>query len=236
MHAKQFTQKGNVLFYVLVAVALMAALSYAISQSTRGNLQQLSRERARLLASEIVEYSTIVANAVGQLRLRGVDDSDLCFNDEAWGPADYDHDGCSDTQNRIFHTDGGGVILTRPPEDAMNPADLPDQIWHFTAENAVQDVGTTCFESACAELIIYVDELRLSVCQEINKLIGIQKISDQPPSDNSLTFERFKGEFNVEDVIGDEAGGKAIKGETAGCFEKTGSPSEYVYYRVLIAR
>ena len=65
----KYTQNGNVLFYILIATALIGALSYAIANSTRGNSDQLTAERARLLASEIIEYAGTMEAGVTQLSL-----------------------------------------------------------------------------------------------------------------------------------------------------------------------
>ena len=79
------SESGNVLFYILIAVALLAALSYTVAQSTRGNVGQLSAERARLYATEIIENANVMSSAVSQLRLRGVDLDELCFDHVSWG-------------------------------------------------------------------------------------------------------------------------------------------------------
>ena len=87
------SQSGNVLFYILIAVALLAALSYTVAQSTRGNVSQLSAERARLYATEIIENGNVISSAVSQLRLRGVGLDELCFDHPSWGASDYDQVG-----------------------------------------------------------------------------------------------------------------------------------------------
>jgi hypothetical protein len=226
-------QRGNVLFYILIAIALLAALTYAVAQSSRGNVSQLSAEKGRLLATEIIEYSNIMASAVAQLKLRGVKESELCFDDAGWGNNDYDHAGCADSLHKIFHPQGGGLTWTRAPHEAMSTALVADDRWHIYSDNEVQDVGTTCADDNCSELILVVDELSQVVCEEIDILLNIIAKGEAVPSDNSDIGETtFKGTYGYTNTINNVD----LNGRTTGCFEKTNPPAEYTFYKVLIAR
>lgn len=231
-------ERGNVLFYILIAVALLAALSFVVAHNGRGgNVQQLSKERARLQATEIIEFGNIMSAAVAQLRLRGVKDSELCFDHAAWGAANYNHTpACDDNLNRLFHPAGGGVVWSMAQSEAMDPAAAPDNLWHIYADNEIQDVGETCGAAACADLILVLDELAVEVCQQINGLLGITDAAAAPPTDTAMGETRYVGVFAYAQTLGDEAGGAAFRGKTAACFQKTGAPAEYVFYRVLRAR
>src|SRR5262249_36573959 len=113
------SQNGNVLFYILIAVVLLAALSYAVALSGRGNFNAVTEEKAKLLATQIIEYANIMSNAAAQVRLRGIKDTDLCFDNAGWGNADYTNPSCSDSATKIFDLKGGGVTWARPPDLAM---------------------------------------------------------------------------------------------------------------------
>lgn len=229
-------ERGNVMMYIFIAVILLAALTYAVAQSTRGNVQQLSADRARMVGAEIIEYSNIMANAVAQLRLRGVEATDLCFDDTGWGGGAYNHGGCTDTANRIFHSGGGGLNWGRPPEIAMAATPVPDNLWHIYGDNEIDDVGTTCGTAACAELILLVDELGEQTCIQINELLGITNPGGVPPTDTNIGETPFAGTFGYSQTIGDEAGGTDFQGRTSACFQRTAAPAEYTFYKVLIAR
>ena len=72
-------QSGNVIYYVLIAVALLAALSYVVAQSGRGGFSSITKDRAGLIASEILDYSNMIETAMGQLRLRGCGLEEVSF-------------------------------------------------------------------------------------------------------------------------------------------------------------
>ena len=70
-HADKKFQRGNVLFLILIAVALFAALSYAISQSNRAGTGDVSREKADLIANQILQHAFAIQQTVDRLRLSG---------------------------------------------------------------------------------------------------------------------------------------------------------------------
>ncbi len=234
LHKRQ-TERGNVLFYILIAVGLLAALSYAVSQSSRGSASQLSQEKARLFASEMIEYANVVGSAVGQLRLRGVADTALCFDHDSWGHDDYDHAGCNDTRNNIFMLDGGGVTWSNAPPEAMDSSASPDNLWHFYGDNEIEEAGLTCGAASCADLIMVADELDVNVCTQLNTLLGVTNPSGNPPVDSAMGTTLFAGSYGASETIGDEAGSAALASKKAACFENDAT-GEYTFYKVLVAR
>ena len=230
------SQSGNVFLYILVAVALIGALTYAVSSGSRGSANQITEERAKLYAGEIIEYGNNLASAVSQVRLRGTDVSLMCFDHASWGANDYDHGGCTDDMNRIYHPSGGGITWVNAPAEGMDTAATPDNLFHFYGDNEIENVGTTTGAAGSADLILVVDELLLSTCQHINGLLGVTDSDDAPPTDSAFGETRYIGSFGYTETIGDEAGGAALAGKTAACFQKTDAPAEYVFYKVLVSR
>lgn len=229
-------ESGNVLFYILIAVALIAALSFAVVQSGGGGTKGISDDRARLIATEIIEYSNVMSSAVSQLTLRGVDLGELCFDDANWGGSNYAYSpACDDNFNKIFHISGAGVNWVQAPSEAMDGAASPDNLWHIYGDNEVESVGTTCGAAGCSDLILVVDELAKSVCQQINGLLDVTATSEDPPTDTDIGETRYIGAFGYTATIGDEAGGAELVGRASGCFENT-TDNKYVFYKVLIAR
>lgn len=241
----RISESGNAIIYIFVAIALLAALSFAVSQSSRSAGKGLQEDRASLSATEIISYGDTVAKAAGQLRLRGVRDYQLSF---AHTSAHTDY-GTYDTEPRaeIFNPAGGGVIYRQPPVLA---AVTPPLTYEFSGAYAIDRIGLTgCTlpandPSACSELLLVVSGLRREVCQMINHQLGITQTKDaDPPEDDALpTTPRFAGNatatpnpYTFTETMGDDGDSELLRQQTAGCYLNPGS-SSYVYYQVLIAR
>lgn len=63
-------ENGNALFLILIAVALFAALSYAITNSRRGG-GNIDRETATLNAASLVQMTTLLRSAADRMVLFG---------------------------------------------------------------------------------------------------------------------------------------------------------------------
>lgn len=226
-------QSGNALFFILIAVAMLGALSFAVSQGGRSSGSGVSAEKARLAATDLIDYSNTVANAAAQLRLRGYSLSELSFeNDIVSG---YSNGNCAEDLCKIFAPAGGGVSYLEPPKDIFADTPAPDYEWHFYGDNAIQGAGMTCANASCADIIMVLDELDLSVCQQLNDLLGVSaNLSDAPPTDADVGNTKYTGSFSYSETIGDSDA--SLDGLRSVCIQKTTSPAEYVYYRVLISQ
>lgn len=232
-HINRHGERGNVLFYILIAVSMLGALSYAVTQSSRGNVTQMSTERNKLVAGELIEYSNVMVQAVSQLRLRGVDEDELCFDDPAWGADDYDHAGCTDNYNKIYHPDGAALSWSGLPDDAVDAGASPDNLWHINGANEVEGIGTTCGSDSCVDLLLIADELKQNVCTSINDLLGVSNPSEVPPSDMGMSHSRFMGVYGFNETMSDEDVNLISKQSACYLDDDTGV---YTFYTVLLAR
>lgn len=238
------SESGNAMIYIFIAIALLAALSFAVSQSSRSAGKSLAEDRAALVASEIISYGDTVAKASGQLRLRGIKDYQLRFAHPD-APADY---GTYDDEPtaEIFNPAGGGVLYRAPPPQAGSG---PPLVYEISGDVAIDRIGLTgCTAPAhqpedCSELLIVVAGLRKEVCQMINDQLGLAHRNDEPPEDDALpTTPRFVGNasstpnpYTFTETIGDDGDSALLSQQTAGCYYNSGAAS-HVYYQVLIAR
>jgi hypothetical protein len=227
-------ERGNVLFYVLIGVTLLAALIYAVSQSGRGSVQQVNIEKAKLLATEILEYGNTVSTAVAQLRLRGCSLDKINFENDTVGG--YVNAGApSDKTCNIFDLAGGGVTFKKPPVEAVVNGGTQRQI--FSGEIEVAEVGTTCGDTPCDDLVMFSGELTKDICIEINNKLGISNPLGNPPESAADTAgtSPYIGAFGHEETLGEEPDAAPIKGKTAGCYRDTGDSANY-FYKVLATR
>lgn len=221
-------ESGSAIFFIFIAVALLAALSFAVSQSSRSSGKSLTEDRARLAASEVIAYGDTVAKSIGQLRLRGITETGIRFSHPDADPA-Y---GVYDTTPRaeIFNPQGGGVLFRKPPPLAVSNSTAT---YVFTGENAVESIGADCGTADCNELLITLSNVKPEVCQFINYILGYAGKSDPLPDDSDMGMTPFAGTYAVSDTISDES--SFLSGKTAGCHLNAGT-GENVYYQVLIAR
>jgi len=224
------SESGNVLFYILIAVVLIAALSFAVSRSNQGGSGTVSAETAKLAASEIIEFGNVAANAVAQLRLRGCPDTQLSFeNDQITG---YTNAGAPDDDTcHIFKLAGGAVNWSAVPADAAASAAA---VWTFNGEMDFINIGSNCANSGCTEMVAMIPDVRDQVCKTVNELLGV----DTPatvPIDGSSSIVKFTGSYGYSNQVGDEANSAKLVGFKAGCFTSTAAGYN-VFYRVLRAR
>ncbi len=225
-------ESGNVIFIILIAIALLAALTFAVSQGNRGSSVKVGKDRAKLFASDIVEYSESVATAVAQLRLRGCTETQISFED----PQNIGYTNGNAPANfmcHIFHPDGGGVNWRPPPQDAKDSSFNGKIEWLITADTRIQNIGTNNTNNTSTELMITVQNLSDTVCEELNKNTNIQ--STAIPADDEFGVTKFTGSYgyNASLLIGETDA--SLRGKKAGCSYDVASDAN-VFYRVLIAR
>jgi hypothetical protein len=112
------SNKGNILFLILIAVALFAALSYAITGSSRSGSNTISKDKAKLAASHILSWTAKFDKAVQRMMIiDGVKPYELSFRSNqkryngTFANNTYNNVRCSGTKCRVFHPDGGGMEI-----------------------------------------------------------------------------------------------------------------------------
>lgn len=225
MRAKE---SGNAMFYILIAIALLAALSYAVAQGGRTGAQNLTEDRQRLLATEIIDYADIMKKTVQMLRLRGSQFSDLSF--ASANLAGYGVPGAAPA-HELFNSEGGSLLYKKPDDDALaSPSD-----WVFTATNEIENIGTTGGAAGNADLLMVLQPILKDVCTRINILLGVDNPAGDPPADADIdTTTPFTGSDGFAQSVGDDPG-SALAGRNAGCFRETAS-GNYYFYQVLLPR
>ncbi len=94
-------ENGNVLFIILIAVALFAALSYAVTSSGRGGVDDGSYEKAELDQAELDSYTAAINAA--RMRLEIVRQ---CETIDYTPPSGW---GVEDKRCHMFASEGGSV-------------------------------------------------------------------------------------------------------------------------------
>ena len=231
-NAQRLSEGGNALFIILIAVALLGALSYAVTQSNRGGVSALTEEKAEVYAAEILQYAQTVANAVAQLRLRGCDETEISFENNV-GLANYiNPNSPSDKTCHVFHPSGGGLSWS-VPDQGMIAGTVNADNWAVYMQNEFSGIGTTGANDQHVDLALFLNDVKPSICLHINSKLNIINTSNTPPSDGSVSDDEFTGTFQYDDTIGDED--INLNAKKSACFYDI-SEDWHSFYKVLIAR
>lgn len=229
--AKIQNQRGSVFIYILVAIALFAGLSYAVSRGSRGGSTALTDEQAKLAAQEIINYGNTVANAVQKLRLRGCSDTEISFENSQSVDNYTNANAPSDNSCHVFDLAGGNITYTLIPDIALDEslsAGISYGQYRFR-EAAIDNVGSN--EN---DLFLQPSNLKRGVCLEINNILGIDNPSGEPPSESHTAAALFTGTYAAPtpDNIGDD-GGHNLSGKLSFCRNHS---ANYKYLQVLVTR
>ena len=232
-------QSGNALWFILLAVALLAFLTGVISRNSSSVDQAGSVERARIKASSILNYAKSVEATVQQMLLNGISENDLDFIEISDA---HDNTNCTSTECEIFHVAGGGIAYRTPAELLSDNAHT--DIWHVSTENRVYLSGCEDVNNRCTELLLMAKDIPRSICLQINKIQGITNTGgDAPQIQDIVEGTAFTGTYsttiNALSIGGTNATNEApeAQGKSAGCIYEFGSGQEtYTFYQVLIPR
>lgn len=228
------SEKGSIFFYILLAVALFAALSYAVSRNNTGSTNVFDEESAKLAAQEIIEYGNNVANAVQKLKLRGCSDTEISFENDI--VAGYENPNSPvDKSCHVFDLNGGNIVWSSGLKD-LQPIHSNYQHIRYVGRTHILDIG-----SINSELKIFYRTSSKEFCMNINDYAGINNDANDAPSELGAVGNQFIGNYINSQVIGDDNDGVNFSGKILGCYKDVnetdtdGSPF-YDFYQVLIAR
>lgn len=175
-------QRGNILFLILLAVVLFAALSYAVTSSTRGGGNDVSTEKAQANAARYLQFTTLIENTVTRMLLSGVKESEISFggtsnykspNDGQW--CWNSNPNCLTASCKVFDPAGGGAtpmmfedIGVRHPGYNVGANYYPKPGHIYIRQGAIYNVGTDA-----PDLIFSIMGVDAATCNEVNKRMGI---------------------------------------------------------------
>lgn len=221
-------QSGNVLFLILIAVVLFAALSYAVTQSSRGG-GNVNSENVAIAAAQIVQYIASVENGLTRVRVvNGCDIANVSFEHANWSHTNYEHSPVTDDKCKIFHPSGGGVTYQNVPDGALH-----------SGQSAVSTYGEYFYSGGIwiyqaddtdVDLTMHVPHITEEVCMEIQDKMGVTG-AFQAYGSNWL------GTLSAANMVYD--GGFANQhswnsSRQYSCLQLAGSDQLYDFYYVLV--
>jgi hypothetical protein len=222
-------ESGNVVFYILMAVVVLAALVAAVARSGRETVNFLSSDKQHLLATEIMDYGDALVHATAQLRLHGTTFAQFSFASPNL-PAGYGTYNSSPS-HEIFNPAGGGINYRKPPAEALKLA----SDYAFVAANEVSQVGSSCGAAKCVDLMMVAGPLKPEVCGIIDSLLAVTaSATDPPPAVSHIDAATpYAGTATYSATLGGTSGADPLNRKMAACVKDSGS-GLYYYYQVLL--
>lgn len=225
-------EEGNVLFLILIAVALFAALSYAVTSSTRSG-GDAGKESDGIMAAQITQYPAGITTSIVRMIIGGTSVEDIRFN----RPSEYDD--LDSTSIGVFHPQGGGATYNPAPADAMVSGSAGQ--WNFNGDLEVPDIGLSGTDGN--DIIAFLVGIKQSICRKINEEHGLGTTIPVLSSDLSAEYVKRMYDDGSSDYalpsgtdepdIDDGSG--SFDGQPFGCFQNNGG-GDYVYYHVVVER
>lgn len=245
-----YRQSGNALFLILIAVALFAALSYAVTQSGRGG-GSIDKETAILDAAQITQYSALVHNAVTRIMiLNGCSETELSFENTITAQDYTNATSPSDKSCHVFDRNGGGMTYQSPSSEWLGP--LPSDLGHDAGLDAlhgvwfITDASFSGIGVSGGDLALILPYVTKEICVAMNDMFSIVNPSGNPPQDNAIAYDiaPFDGNYGSNKVFNNTTSGNdEFNGKASGCIAGglgagfAGQPTgTYAYYQVLIER
>lgn len=242
-------ESGNVLFLILIAVALFAALSFAISQSTRGGSGSASKEKNQLLLDQLSQNGSSLAQAITRVILgNGCTIDNVSFDSPRWpAPNEYIFSTYTPADGRcnVYTANGGAVVWQPPPYEALA---VSTSLYGITGNIAVTNIGTTQSELSMTA------EVTRDVCLLANTQDKVVNTGGNPPyltaansrfetpmpnykAAGTFAYTTFGTRFPNAISVGGATDAPELNGHHMGCYEAGGTGSGiYVFYQVLVPR
>lgn len=156
-------EDGNVLFMILLSIALLGLLTAAMRYSSNSSGAGISKEKLLLNMTEVRHYATELEHGVNLVMQNGYSEVDIRFShpDASSDYGDLDDD--SDPGDQVFHRDGGAATYRSPPSGIQ----VTFSPWEFYGGTALPDVGTDR-----PELIAVLPNVTENFCEKINEVNG----------------------------------------------------------------
>ena len=221
--------KGNVLVYILLAVALLAALSFAISRDGNDTgTTVMDQSAAKLYAAQLIAHSAAAEAALQQMQQWGTNPI-FIIDTKPDTPAIYDDP--TNAWRLIYHPQGGGLtIMEETNKHFAFETSFPTSYgwWLHTRANVEWTDTTT------RDVIYSAANIHKGICEAVNeKLTGSTAI---PLVASSFNFDRH---FSPDGAVFSNL----LNAECTDCVDTkslcigrvTGAGEYYLFYNIIYA-
>jgi hypothetical protein len=242
---KNINNSGNVLFIILLGIALFAGLSAAVTQSGKST-GRMSSEKDSIKASEIIDYATSIQGAVRQIMIsNSCADTEISF--ETPQLTSYEHSPVTRDQCKIYHSAGGKVSYRAPDISALDRAQSAQSgfgEWFLNGGLGVAHVGSS---GLTKDLLLVLPYVSRDVCAKINDKVGVENqangtppVKDNTPAGNFIL--KYTGSYGGGvDIDGNGASpSNQFTGKMLGCTTSSSNTGAgrplHAFFAVLHAR
>src|SRR3989338_3070604 len=244
-------QFGGVLLLILIAVALFAALTYAITSSSRGGgNDQAKSDEMQAAYGEILNVVAGMRGAFQRMAISGVDMDDginarYPYNLAVTTSAGYffDNSKCptagTDNSCKLYHPQVGRLSFYNFLKLHPNLGDTPDNpSANFLGKGWWGDVGGSYDPGGTASYdYIYIIRVKKPFCDFINKKLGISSVDATAASGIGFQYQLSGsgGSGSVAGLAG-QYHAPHLKGKDMGCFKTTADGGKYFFIALIYLR
>ncbi len=234
-------ESGNVVFYVLLGVALVGIVTAALRSGGQGGAN-IDKEDAIIKASQVKQQAQEIERGIAYIMQKGVSENDIRFA-HADAPSSYGNPALS-PEFQMFGQAGGGAEYADPPDnifqDPNGAGTWPDPHeirWEFFGHTAMPGVG-----SSRADLVAVLPYVTKNLCDQVNSMNGQTATPRETAGgcifDPDLRFGALNGYTDTSPNLLDEtAASFSNKPALQACVDcNPGGTAQYHVYHVLLAR
>lgn len=190
------------LFMILIAIAILAALTLAISQDSTQQSGVLAQQTSTDQINRMLTYASALGGAIQQMVVNGENADALYTNLSTITPGTAGFD-TAPNNLKLFHPLGGGITYM----NASSPdANAVATSYNINPGSIITGVGcssgTGCTGASSGHIIFTAMISALSYCQQANNILTGSSLSATPPTMNSATFATLFASSSAVTVAG----------------------------------
>lgn len=240
----KYTQSGNALIFILIAIFLLGGLTVLLSRTGSQSEDTGSAEQASIIVSEILKEASALQTAVQMLLSRGCSENTISFEATGTGqPTGFNNPQAPTNKScHIYDPAGAGLQWINWPSKypqyfltTFHPAPM--------ARSGIQGLGKDCTAASCSELYLFYRMYHAqAICSELNRRLNGTTYVTGVGGLHGGASSYYAGTFIAPTVdnLGVPANGPTYAGKKAGCYEDievyAAGQRYYDFYTVLIAR
>ncbi len=175
-------QRGNILFLILLAVILFAALSYAVTSSMRGGGKDASKETPQAAAAHILQTLDQVNVAVTRMHLsQNLPYENISFeyivrNSTGGSWNTWANPTCTSDNCRVFKPGGGGAAPSTFYKFGVANATGWDPGWHAPGSMYISVLQWPHAKTSANDVVMTIAAIDPNICNEINRNLDIAPV------------------------------------------------------------